>query len=113
MENYLAQQLGNPALGSGLKGQTGLSYFQKLLPNLVTLGFIAGALIFFFVMIAGAIQWITSGGEKTALEAARGKLTSAIVGLIILLAVFAIVKLIETFFGINILILDIGALQIQ
>ncbi len=97
----------------GPKFSSGLDFFQKFIPSMVGLAFVAGALIFFFVMIIGAIQWITSGGDKAALEAARGKLGNAIVGLVILLALFAILKIIETFFGINILTLDIGVLKIQ
>lgn len=77
------------------------------------LALLIGALIFFFMMIFGAIQWISSGGDKAALESARGKLTGAIIGFAILLAVFALIKVIEGFFGVNILILDIGPLQIQ
>jgi len=79
----------------------------------VGLGFFIGVLVFFFIMIMGAIQWITSGGDKAAVEGARGKITNAIVGVVILLSLFALLKVIEDFFGINILALDIGALKIQ
>jgi hypothetical protein len=37
------------------------------------------------------------------LEGARGTITSALIGLVILFAAFAIIKLIQTFFGISIL----------
>lgn len=110
--NYLAQKITNPATPQ-LSGKTGVSFVQSLIPALVGLIFAIGALVFFFVMITGAIQWITSGGEKGALEAARGKISNAIIGIVVLLATFAIIKLIENFFGINILTLDIGPLQIK
>jgi hypothetical protein len=84
-----------------------------MLPNIVGLLFIIGAIVFFFMLLIGALQWISSGGDKGKLESARGRLTSAIVGIVILLGSFAIIKLIETFFGINILTLDIGSLIIQ
>ena len=80
---------------------------------MIGLAFLVGVLVFFFIMILGAIQWITSGGDKAGLESARGKITSAIVGVVILFSLFALLKIIEDFFGINILVLDIGPLMIQ
>lgn len=109
----LAQEIRNPALGPALQGKTGLGFFQAFIPSLVGIGFVIGVLFFFFYMMIGAIQWITSGGDKAALEGARGKITGAIVGVVILLALFALLKIIEDFFGINILTLDIGPLVIE
>lgn len=108
----LIAQITNPALRKSLQTQTGLGFFQKFLPNLVGLTFVIGALVFFFIMIIGAIQWIISGGDKTALEAARGKLANAIIGFIILAAVFALIKVIESFLGIDIIQINITPLFI-
>ena len=116
MRQILAQEkITNPAFeGSPLGGiTTGKAFFQKLIPNLVGLAFAIGALVFFFIMIIGAIQWITSGGDKTALEGARGKIANALVGVVILFGLFALLKVLEDFFGINILTLDIGPLKIE
>ncbi len=103
----------NPALGENLKNMSGTSFVQKLVSGIVSFIFIIGTLVFFFVLITGAIKWISSGGDKQKVEEARGTITSAIIGLVILFATFAIIKLIETFFGISILTLDIGSLVIQ
>jgi uncharacterized membrane protein len=116
MKQFLAQEkITNPAFeGSPLGGiTTGKEFFQKLIPNLVGLAFVVGAIIFFFIMIIGAIQWISSGGDKTAIEGARGKIANALVGFVILLSLFALLKVIESFFGIDILTLDIGPLMIE
>lgn len=108
----------NPALGPSLKAATGeygyspVWFFQTFIPKLLTLGLIIGVLFFFFVMIIGAIQWISSGGDKNALETSKSKITNAVIGVVILFAVFAIMKFIENFFGISILTLDIGGLAI-
>jgi len=109
-------QIKNPALGDTLNGflqQGGSAFFSTLIPNIIGLCYVIGALIFFFILITGAIQWISSGGDKQALEGARGKITNAFVGLIILFSAFAVISLIETFFHINIMTLDIGPLVIQ
>src|SRR5258708_26849726 len=91
----------------------GSVFFPQLIRDLIRIAFVGGTLIYFFMLILGAIQWITSGGDKAAVEAARGRITQALVGIILLFSVFAIVKLIETFFNINILSIDIGPLTIK
>lgn len=106
------ESISNPALPS-LQGQTGVGFFGSIIPRFVGLALLIGVLVFFFVMIAGAIQWISSGGDKAAVEAARGKIVNAVVGVVVLLALFAAVQVLEGFFGINILTLDIGPLKIQ
>lgn len=106
------QGITNPALGS-LGNQTGESFFSKALPAGIGLAFIIGTIIFFAMLIMGAISWISSGGDKQKLETARGTITSAIVGIVILFASYAVIRLIENFFGIHILTLDITSLVIQ
>lgn len=116
MRNYLAD-ITNPALGPTLQGDLttggGVGFVQKLIPSLIGLAFVAGAVLFFFMLIIAALQWITSGGDKAAVEAAKGRLTQAIIGIVILFAVYAIVSLIQNFFGINIITIDIGPLMIK
>lgn len=106
------REITNPVLGPGLQAKTGLAFFQSVIPSLVGWGFVIGVLLFVFYMIFGAISWITSGGDKAAVETARSRITEALVGLILLFALFAIIKLIEFFFTINILQIDIGPLKI-
>lgn len=105
-------EIGNPAIGN-LQNLSGEGFFQKFVPSAIGVGFVIGVLVFFLTFIIGAIQWIASGGDKQALEGARGKITNALIGLLILFATFAIVKVIEKFFGISILAIDIGPLKIQ
>jgi len=64
---------------------------------------ILAALLAFVFLILGGIQWITSGGDKAAMEAARNKITHAIVGLIIVGAAWAIMMLVQNFLGVSII----------
>ncbi|MFZ2025549.1 MAG: hypothetical protein WAV51_04690 [Microgenomates group bacterium] len=64
---------------------------------------ILAALLAFIFLILGGIQWITSGGDKAAMEAARNKITHAIVGLIIVGAAWAIMMLVQNFLGVSII----------
>ncbi|SRR3989344_5112306 len=75
----------------------------SLLGGFVNLILIVAAVIFFFILVIGGIRWITSGGDKANTETARNQITAALVGLVIVFAAWAIIKLLETFFGIAIL----------
>lgn len=104
----------NPIIQTGTnESLTGLTFFQRLIPSLLGVAFIVGALIFVFNLVIGAIQWISSGGEKEAVGQSRKRISNALIGLVVLLAVFAIIKIIELFFNIKILTLDIDALIIK
>ncbi len=73
------------------------TYFASLL----SLVLVISALLVFFQLIFGGIQWILSGGDKGKTEAARGRIVSAIIGIIILSASYAILLLILNFLGFN------------
>jgi len=82
------------------------------LPNLTVGGIISGAislvmlvvaLVFFFILILGGLRWVMSEGDQKNVEAARNQITNALIGLAIVFAAFAIMKLIETIFGISLL----------
>jgi len=106
-------KINNPILGNNLQGLDGQGYIETLIPNIAGLIFVFGGVAFFFMFIWGAVSWILSGGDKAHIENAKGRITSALVGMVLLLSSFAIVMLIENFFKINILTIDIGPLVIQ
>jgi hypothetical protein len=83
--------------------QIKITDFGALVGALVGVLLIVSALLAFFYLILGGIQWITSGGDKAGMEAARNKITHAIVGLIIVGAAWAIMLLVQGFLGINII----------
>lgn len=74
-----------------------------LISALVGTLLIVAALLAFFFLILGGIQWITSGGDKAGMEAARNKITHAIVGLIIVGAAWAVMILVQNFLGVTII----------
>lgn len=75
----------------------------QLISALVGTLLIIAALLAFFYLILGGIQWITSGGDKAGMEAARNKITHAIVGLIIVGAAWAVMLLVQNFLGVTII----------
>lgn len=74
-----------------------------LISGAIGAAFIVAGLIVFAFLVWGGIQWITAGGDKANIEAARGRITSALVGLAIIASAYAIVRLLEYFFGYSIL----------
>jgi len=104
----------NPALKGPIEGiGSGESFIASAVPAFVTFGLVIGSIVFLFILLTGAIGWMTSGGDKQKVESSRGRITSALTGLVLLLVTFSIAGLIETFFGVDILTLDIEPLKIR
>ena len=80
---------------------------ETLIPMLIKLLLILAALVFFFMLVLVGIKWILSGGDKGKTEEARNQITSALVGLVIVFSAWAIAGLINAFFGVNILELNL------
>jgi hypothetical protein len=59
---------------------------------------IAGVLGFTY-LLWGGVQWIMAGGDKDQVDKARKKITTALVGLVIVFSVFAIMFVIRTLFN--------------
>jgi TRAP-type C4-dicarboxylate transport system permease small subunit len=92
---------------SGLNNIT----IANIISAIIILVLIVAALVFFFMLVWGGIKYITSGGDKAQTEAARSQITAALIGLVIVFAAWAIINLVNIFFGINILSLNIPNAQ--
>lgn len=100
--NKLAQAINlQPESGSQFADLGGLEV-PDIISGLIKGAMVVAAVVFFFILVIGGIRWIASGGDKSATEGARSQITAALVGLVIVFAAWAIVALIETFFGIDI-----------
>lgn len=96
----------NPVLPNG-----GIE-FGSLLGAMVGLLLIIGSLAAFIFLLLGALSWITSSGDKQKLEKAQGTITSAILGLIILAAVWAIMMVVSGFLGLGIFTGNTGTFEL-
>ncbi len=90
-----------PGQGSQFASLGGLT-LPSIISALIRGTVVIAAIVFFFILVIGGIKWIASGGDKGQTEAARNQITAALVGLVIVFAAWAIVALINTFFGIDI-----------
>lgn len=91
--------LENALSGTGFAKVAGYTV-PKLISTGLNLLFVAAAVVSFIFLIVGGIQWITAGGEKDNLDKARKKITGAVIGLAIVLSVYAIATIVDIiFFG--------------
>ncbi len=79
--------------GIGIEPSTN---FGVILGNLLAIIMIAGALFVLIMLVIGAFQWITAGGEKDATSKARDRITNALIGLVILALAFVIARVISS-----------------
>jgi hypothetical protein len=75
---------------------------SQIISATIILVLVIAAVIFFFILVVGGVRWIMSGGDKANTEAARGQITSALIGLVIVFSAWAIMAAIGYFFGIDI-----------
>ena len=99
--------LASPAFAQGASigdfDSSGIPFLDlgRLLSNVLSLLFFFAALLSFIFIIIGGIQWITAGGDKIAAQSARDRITAAVVGLLIVVAAFAITTILSAVLGIN------------
>lgn len=85
-----------PFTSAGGNGAGGISLF---LNNLISLIYTGAAIVFVFMILWGAFEWITSGGDKEKVGNAQKRITHAIIGIILFAIAFAILQVIGVFTG--------------
>ena len=114
MNNLLAgsENIGVPIKGIGPlgleNGQDAGTIFNKFISSAVGLMTIIAAIWFIFLFMSGAISLITSAGDKNAAAAARGKLASGLIGLIVVISAIFIIKLIGYLLGFDLILNPAG-----
>ena len=98
--------IGEPLEGIGPLGLKGKSpedapgVFTNFMSTMVGLLTIIASIWIVFTIIIGAYGIMSAGSDKAKLEAAKGKLTSGIIGLVIVISAIFIVGLIGKLIGI-------------
>lgn len=65
-------------------------------------------IVLFLMLIIGGFRYISSGGDPKSAGAARGTLTFAIIGLVVIAGAFLILRFIEDFTGATVTQFKIG-----
>lgn len=87
--------------GSWLSGAESGSLFYKILGGVLRFMMILGAVLVLINLTQAAIAWIGSGGDSSKVEKARGRMTDAIIGLILLSGSYAIWVFVKNFLGVD------------
>lgn len=74
---------------------------ETVIMGAIQLIVVIAGLIFFFCIVWGAFEWLTAGGDKSQTQAARSRITGCLVGLSIVALAWAIMLLVQYFFGVN------------
>lgn len=62
----------------------------------------AAGIVLLLILITGGIQFMTSGGDPKATQAAKQRITNAIIGIIIMFVSFWIVQIIGSLLGVSV-----------
>jgi cytochrome bd-type quinol oxidase subunit 2 len=68
---------------------------QQVLGFLIQIFFVVAGLVALIYLLLGALSWITSGGNKENVTKAQEKIQAAVLGLILIVAVLAIIVTLE------------------
>jgi len=73
--------------------------FTALFTGILSILMALVAILVFAMLVWGGVEWILSGGDKGRTEQARNKIFSALIGLLIVAASYAILYLVLRFLG--------------
>lgn len=82
-----------------LDGPKAAGGLTNIISSVIGVMTVAAAIWFFFQLLVGGLNWLTSGGDKKNLGEARDRITNAFIGLIIVVAAWAIVAVVGQFLG--------------
>lgn len=98
-----ASPLGTITPPPGVDVGPGPSGVILIIRGIISLMMLVGFMGGLFCLIISAIGYISSGGDPKAAAAARGRIMACIVGIMVLLSIFAIVFFLQIFFGTNLI----------
>lgn len=87
--------LGNVSSSAGA-----MQTFTKFISSVIGIMTIIAIIWFVFIFITGAIAWMSAGGDKNALEAAKKRMTNGTIGLVVTVVAIFIIDLIGKLIGI-------------
>ncbi len=105
MLKYLSQNqvpIGDPIQGIGTYGTGGSGSpgrFTNIITKVIGILTLVAGIWFIFLLISGGIQWMSSGGDKGKLAAARSNMISGAIGLAIIIAALFIAEIFGSVFG--------------
>jgi hypothetical protein len=84
----------------GVASSNAIGTFTGFISSVVGIMTVVAIIWFVFLFISGAISYMTSGGDKAAIETARKRIVNGIVGLVIVFLAVIIIGLIGYLLGV-------------
>lgn len=91
----------NPVLKDCTPSTAPKAYVNSVISNIISIFFIVGVLYFIWHIVFAGYHLIGAQGDTKNFESAKNELTYSFMGLIVMFAVFAILKIVGTVFGIT------------
>lgn len=105
MKNLIAQDIkfapDGGFKGIGTLGSGNPDLFTRALSTTIGVITAVGIIWFTFTLLIGAIGILSSGGDQKANEAARQRITTGLIGLVVLIAALFIMDILGNIFGIE------------
>jgi len=100
MKKYLTQQMN--VGGQSIQGPLqGINNIGDIVNKVVTFMIPLAGIILFFVIIWGGYDFLMSQGQPEKMKSAQAKITTGLVGFILLIVSYIVVKLIARIFGVG------------
>jgi len=93
----------NPAVEETIGKGAGANILARLIAHSLKITFSVAGLVLLAMLLWGGIQWMTAGGDKEQMAKAQGRITSALIGFVIFMSVFAIINFIAPALGLKFL----------
>lgn len=88
---------------SAISDTNAFTTFELIVSNVLALLTVLGSLVFIIYFLLGAISWISSGGDTSKVGKARDQMLQGVLGLVVLVMMYAVIGLIGSIVGIDIL----------
>ena len=92
---------------------TGVATFKSLetvFSNILNIAITIAGLVLFIMLLAGGFGYLTSGGDPEKVKKASSTLTNALMGFVLLIASWFILKLISEFTGVDLSTFEIPSI---
>ncbi len=85
-----------------------LKGLECIFRNILNIATQLAVLAVFIMLVLGGFKYLTSGGDTKATESAQKTITYAILGLVLLIGIWLILKFIKVFTGVDVTQFKIG-----
>ncbi len=97
----------NRALGINVQEVAQISCLEPLVARLTAVASTLAGIFFLVMLIIGGIRYLTSGGDAKRTEAAKGTITMAFLGLLLIVAAYIILAILSSLTGFDLTIFKI------